>query len=87
MKTLKQIDTASETEVEDYLSRVNVADLRAHVKEIAEDEAKLRDRFAAAALTGIMACPEEGIEWHPDIAAQNAWRQADAIAAARKEGA
>jgi hypothetical protein len=46
----------------------------------------LRDYFAAAAMQGILACPDLGVEWHADITAANAYKQADAMLAAREKG-
>ena len=43
----------------------------------------IRDWLAGMALQGILACPESG-EWVVSIAAENAWKQADAMLAARK---
>jgi len=45
----------------------------------------MRDYFAAKALQGILACPEEGVRWDADIVAQNAYTQADAMLKARAQ--
>lgn len=45
----------------------------------------LRDWFAGKALQGILACPEPGVDWDPDITAANAYKQADAMLKARDE--
>jgi hypothetical protein len=83
IKTLKDIKSATDEEIDFYLSSVSIAELRAHVKEISDVESELRDKFAAAALQGMLADPN--FNKHPDEASRLCYRAADAMLAARKE--
>lgn len=44
----------------------------------------LLDWFAGEAMKGILACPEPGVDWDPDITAVNAYKQALAMLKVRK---
>jgi hypothetical protein len=50
------------------------------IRNLKSEQITLRDQFAMAALTGLLAA-----NWAPDRAATNAYRTADYMLAARKE--
>ena len=96
MRTLNQIHGATNDDVSFYLSEIDVEEFRKHVAEFSGEQRTLRDWFAGMALQGLWSKTRHEddddslLSFHLDVYAHHAghcYEMADAMIAARKEGA
>jgi hypothetical protein len=79
----RALSTGSDYDIDEYLSMVGPKQFREEVEELAQPSSTMRDQFAMAALTGLLAqrrtLPED-----MDLAASLAYTLADAMLKARE---
>jgi hypothetical protein len=88
MRTLNDIDGATDAEIGGYLELVETKEFRQHVASFRGEQMTMRDHFAAAALKGQLSCAEIiGSSITGQEVARSCYEWADLMLAARKEGA